>query len=97
MRCTSPRSTRNTRMLRNRGGHAVRELLAVDGERRAGRHPDAVGDAHDERAQAAHLFLEQADGVVELVAPKRIAADELREMVGLVHGGRPRRGASRES
>ena len=76
-------------MPRDRVGHAGRKLLAIDGERRAGRHADAVGDAHDERSEAAHLFLEQADGVVELVAAERIAADELREMIGLVHGRRP--------
>ena len=44
-----------------------------------------------QRAEPPHLLLEQADGVVELVAAERIAADQLGERVGLVHGGRPHR------
>ena len=78
-------------------GDALRKHHAIDGERRAGRHPRRIGGAHDERPEPTHLFFEQADGVIELVAAERIAADQFREAVGLVHGGRRAPAASRES
>ena len=37
------------------------------------------------------VVFEQADGVIELVAPERVAADQLREPVGLVDRGRAAR------
>ena len=43
---------------------------------------------HDDRAQAAHLVLEDADRVIELVAAKGIAADQFREAIRLVNRGR---------
>ena len=43
---------------------------------------------HHQRSEPAHLLLQQADGVVELVAAKRIAADELGQPIRLVHRGR---------
>ena len=55
------------------------EALAIDGERRAGRHAARLGRAHHERAEPPHLFLQQADGVIELVAAEGVAADELGE------------------
>ena len=82
-------------MRRDRGGDALGELLAIDGQRGAGRHAHAIGDAHDQRAEPPHLLFEQADGVVELVAAEGIAADELGEPIGLVHGGRRAPAASR--
>ena len=45
---------------RDGGGKAV----AVDRERAAGRHLVGVGRAHDQRAEPAHLLVQQADGVV---------------------------------
>ena len=44
-----------------------------------------------ERAEPPHLLLQQADGVIELVAAKRVGADQLGETIGLVHGGRTHR------
>ncbi len=67
---------------------ASREPLAVDGQRRAGRHAALFGGAHDERSEPPHFFFQEADGVIELVAAEGVAADELGEPVGLVDGGR---------
>ena len=78
---------RDERMPRDRVGDGLREPLAIDGQRGAGRHAARFGRAHDERAETPHLFLQQADGVIELVAAERIAADELGEAIGLVDGG----------
>ena len=47
---------------RDRRGKAV----AVDRQRAAGRHLIGVGGAHDQRAEPAHLLMQQADGVVVL-------------------------------
>ena len=63
----------------------AREHLAVDGQRRAGRHARHFGRGHHHRVEPAHLFLDEADGVVELVAAKRVAAHELGQVAGLVH------------
>ena len=84
----SPRSMVMRGCACDRGGHAFGELVAIDGQRRARGHAHAIGHAHHERAEPPHLFLQQADGVVELVAAKGIAADQLGEPVGLVDGGR---------
>ena len=65
--------------------------VTIDGERGAGGHARRVGRAHHDRAEPPHLFLDQADGVVDLVGAERIAADELGEAVGLVHGRRAHR------
>ena len=46
---------------------------------------------HHERSEAPHLFFQQSDGVVELVAAQRVGAHELGQLIGLVHGGRPHR------
>jgi hypothetical protein len=53
------------------------------------RHVAGLGRAHDERSKPPHLFLQQADCIIELVAAQRVAADEFRETIRLVHGGRP--------
>src|SRR5437667_349426 len=65
----------------------LREALAIDGEGGTGRHTARFGRAHDERAEPAHLLFQQTDRVVELVAPERVAADELGEPTGLMHYG----------
>ena len=64
----------------------AREALAVDGERTARRHASRVRRCHDERAETAHLLLEDADGVLKTRAAQRIAADELGEVRRLVRG-----------
>ena len=71
------------------------EALAIDGERGAGRHAARLGGAHHQRAEPPHLLLQQADGVIELVAAEGVAADQLGEPVGLVDGGRHGPAASR--
>ena len=50
-----------------------------------------VGGPHHNRAQAPHLFLQQSDGVIELVDAKLVGADQLGEPVGLVNCGRSHR------
>ena len=72
----------------NRRGHPLGKLLAVNRQCRASRHADLVGHSHDERAKPTHFFLQQADRVVELVATKRVAADQFSQAVGLVDGRR---------
>jgi hypothetical protein len=46
---------------------------------------------HHERVEPPHLFFQEADGVVELVAAERIAAHELRQAIGFVDLGGPDR------
>ena len=79
-----------------RGGDGIGEVLPVHGERAAGGQARAVGAGHDERARPAHLFVQQADGVVlGIVGTEGVGADELRELPRLV-GGRRRFGAHLE-
>ena len=65
--------------------------MAIDGQRGAGRHARGIGRPHHDRAEPAHLLFDQPDGVVDLVGAERIAADQLGQSVGLMHGGRPHR------
>ena len=65
--------------------------MAIHGERSAGRHPRLVRGPHHERTETTHLLLQHADRVVQLVAAEGVAADELRQPIGLMH----RRGAYR--
>ncbi len=83
---------RDQRMTVQRRGDGVREAVAIDRERAAGRHLIGVGRAHDQRAEAAHFLVQQADGVVfGVVGAERVRADEFREAVGLVRFGLARR------
>ncbi len=61
---------------------------AVDRERGAGRHARDVRRAHHQRAEPPHLLFEETDGVIEFVAAEGIAADQFRQAVRLVDGGR---------
>jgi hypothetical protein len=61
------------------------------GQRGAGRDAALVGDGHHQRVQAPHLLLEETDGVVQLVAAKRIRADQLGQLFRLVDGRGPHR------
>ena len=77
------RSTSGLRLsaLRDRVG----ERVAIDGERAAGRQLRPVAGRHDERAGAAHLLMQQPDGVVlPIVGAERVRADELGAAAGLV-------------
>ena len=66
--------------------HRLGEANPIDRQGGAGRDPRQVGGTHDERAEPPHFFLEKAYCVIELVAAEGVAADELRESVGLVDG-----------
>ena len=67
---------------------AAEKPVAVDRERAAGRHLMGVALRHDERAEAAHLLVQQADRVgLGVVRAERVGADELGEAVGLVGVG----------
>ena len=63
--------------------HRRREAVSVDGERAAGGQLVRVGRAHDQRAGAAHLFVDHADGIVGgVVGAEGVGADQFRETVG---------------
>jgi hypothetical protein len=49
-------------------GDRLREQLTIDGQRRTCGNTMLVCGPHHERSEAAHFFLEQADGVIQLVA-----------------------------
>ena len=68
------------------GGKAV----AVDRERAAGRHLVGVGRAHDQRAEPAHLLVQEPDGALRsrIVGAERVGADQFGKLSGLVRGGR---------
>jgi hypothetical protein len=67
--------------------HDAGEPLTIDRQRRAGGHPARLGGAHDERSQPPHFFLQQSDGVIELVTAEGIAAHQFGQPIGLVHAG----------
>ena len=72
-------------MLLDRARDLGGEAVAVDRQRRAGGHAMLVGRAHDQRAERAHLLVEQADGIVlGIVGAEAVRADHLGEAVGLV-------------
>ena len=50
-----------------------------------------LGRPHHQRAETPHLFFQQADGVVQLVAAEGIAADQFGEPIGLVNRRLPDR------
>ena len=69
----------------DRARHFGGEGLAVDRQRRAGGHAVLVGGAHDQRAERAHLLVEQADRIVlGIVGAEAVRADHLGQPVGLV-------------
>ena len=82
---------RDPRMTLDSLGDGARKQLAIDRQRRAGRHPRDIGGVHDQRVEPPHLLFEETDGVVELVAAERVAADQLGEPVGFVDVSRPNR------
>ena len=55
---------RDERVLVNRLRDRARKQLAVDGQRRPGRYARHFGGMHHQRVEPAHLFFQQADGVV---------------------------------
>jgi hypothetical protein len=79
------------RVLRERARDRVGKTLAIHRERGARGYAARLGGAHHEGAEPPHLLFQQADGVIELVAAERIAADELRQPIAPVNGSRPHR------
>ena len=76
--------------------HLVRERIAVDRERAAGRQLVVIAGGENERAGAAHFLVQEADGVgLPVVGAERVRADELGKAIGLVRFGRAQRAASR--
>jgi hypothetical protein len=67
--------------------HLGAEALTVHGEGTARRHLRLGAHAHDQRACAPHLFLEQPDGVAQVGAAERVAAHQLGQEVDLLRGG----------
>ena len=62
--------------------------MPVHRQRAAGGQPVRVGGAQDQRSGAAHLLMQQADGIVfRIVGAEGVGADELGEPVGLVRIG----------
>jgi hypothetical protein len=75
-----------------RRGYGRGESLAVDGQGPAGGHLIGVGRAHDQRAEAAHLLMQEADGgLFVVVGAKGIRADQLCQPIRLVRIGRAQR------
>ncbi len=69
----------------NRGGDGLREAVAIHRQRAAGGQLVAIGAAHDQRAEPAHLGVQHADCVRGLVIrAEGIGADQLGKPVGLV-------------
>ena len=60
--------------------HILAEGDAVDGQGPASRDAVRIGGIHDERAETAHFFLQEADGVFNIRCPQGIAADEFCEI-----------------
>ena len=81
----------DARVRGDRRGHRRGESLAVDRQRRARRHRVRVGAVHHQRAELAHLLLEQADGGVARVVAKGVGADQLGQPIGLVRFGAAQR------
>ncbi len=71
-----------------RGGHGIGKGVAVDGQRAAGGQAGGIGALQDQRAGAAHLFMEEADGVVlEIVGAQGIGAHQFGQPLGLMGVG----------
>jgi len=76
---------RDERMRRERLRDRVGETVAIDRERAAGGHLIGVAGAHDQRAETAHLLMQQPDGVVlGIVGTEGVRAHELGEAIRLV-------------
>ena len=69
-------------------GHSLGKPVAIHRERAARGHLVGVSRAHHQRAEPAHLLVEEADRiVVAVVGAERVRAHELGEAAGLVDRG----------
>ena len=62
------------------------ETAPVNSQTAAGFHAGCFGTLHDQAAHPAQLFLQQAHGIFQPVAPKRVGAHQLRKIAGMVGG-----------
>ena len=77
-------------MVVQRLGDSGGEPVAVDRQRAAGGHLVGVGGAHDQRAQPAHLGMQQSHRVVGgVVRAERVGADQFGQAFGAVRVGHP--------
>ena len=80
------------RLRRERGLDRAGEAVPVHGQRRARRQLVRIARGHDQRAQPAHLRVQEADRVVErIIGAERVGADQLGQPAGLVRLGRAHR------
>jgi hypothetical protein len=81
------------RMTEKRGFDSLRKSVAIDGERASGRHLMRIGTLKDDRAESAHLAMQDPDRVGRsVIGSEGIRADELGEVRSLVRSrgsGRP--------
>jgi len=78
----------NVRMVFQRPGHRCGKSVTIHGKRAACRQAMRVGRTQDQGARAAHLFVQQADGIVlGVIRTERVGAHELRQPVCLVRIG----------
>ena len=61
-----------------------REAVAINGEGRTGGDAGLIGGGNHERAEPAHLFLEDADGSFERIVAQRVGAYQFGETAGLM-------------
>ena len=76
-----------------RGGDRGGKTVAIDGERAAGRQLVGIGGVHHQRAEPAHLGMQEADGAaLGVIGAERVRTNQFGELSGLMHGGRAHRG-----
>ena len=72
-------------MIAERFGDSRAEIIAVHGQRPAGRHLMLIGAGENQRTGAAHFLVQQAHGIeLPVVRPKRVGADQFGQAIGLV-------------
>ena len=75
---TSPRSMVISGCSPSRRVTSAEKLIAIDGQRPAGRQLVGIARRHDQRARAPHLLVQQADGVgLGIVGAEAVGADQL--------------------
>ena len=80
------------RLAFERRGDGGGKAVAIDRERAAGRQLVGVGGVHHQRAEPAHLGVQEADGAaVRIIGAERVRADEFGELPGFMRGGRAHR------
>ena len=79
------------RMRVDRVGDRLREPLAIDGERGAGRHAIASAARMTSEPSRRISSFSRPTALSSLSPRKRVGADQLGEPIGLVHGGRTHR------